>query len=202
MDAHFKRHQPLITARLIFTPKSLLPPLIITAWMEFPLFSIPQHCEWSPPPREHSLTPEGHTTLNHLRRYRTPQRDATPIRKQLERNSMTFETNMDVDHDSDTATTPKKCSTPRISQGISVTLKDDGDVESPLTSLSDEDGELESEEDGEVNSTKIPKPPGAAGHPQSGGYDLQEKLGWNDKTYESVIVSMSKVYIKDSDQKL
>ena len=115
---------------------------------------------------------------------------------------MTFKTNMNVDHASDTATTPKRCSTPRISQGISVTLEDDGDVGSPLTSLSDEDGELESEEDGEVNSTKIPKLPGEAGCPQSGGYNSQEKLGWNDKTYESVIVSMSKVYMKDSDQKL
>jgi hypothetical protein len=50
-------------------------------------------------------------------------------------------------------------------------------MRSPLTSLSDEDNELESEEDGEVNSTKIPKPPGEAGRPQSGGYNLQEKLG-------------------------
>lgn len=112
---------------------------------------------------------------------------------------------MDIDHDrdSDTATTPKRRSTPRRSPGISVTLENDGDVGSPLTALSDENSEHESEEDGEVSSTKIPKPPGEAGRPQSGGYNLQDKLGWNDKTYESVMVSMSvKAYMKDSDRKL
>ena len=160
----------------------LPPPLIITAQMECPLFSIPQYREWSPPPknpREHSLTPERHTTPKCAPplRHPTPQHDATPTRKWLEKNSMTF-------------------------KDISVIVEDDGDLGSPLTSLSDEDNELESEEDGKVNSTKIPKPLGEAGHPQSGGYNLQEKLGWNNKTYESVIVSMSKVYMKDSDWKL
>jgi hypothetical protein len=80
-------------------------------------------------------------------------------------------------------------------------LENNGDLGSPLTALSDEDGDPESEENGEVN-TKIPKPPGEAGRPQSGGYNLQDKLGWNDKTYESVIVSMSKAYMKDSDRNL
>ncbi|KAF8817371.1 hypothetical protein BYT27DRAFT_7039951, partial [Phlegmacium glaucopus] len=35
---------------------------------------------------------------------------------------------------------------------------------------------------------KILKPQGEAGRPQSGGYNLQEKLDWNDRTYESIIV--------------
>ena len=57
-----------------------------------------------------------------------------------------------------------------------------GDFGSPLSSLSDDEcNELESEDE-EVN-TKIPKPPGEAGHPHSGGYNLQDKLGWNDRTY-------------------
>ena len=86
MDAHIEEHQPLITARLIFTPKSLPPPPIITAWMEFPLFRIPQSCEWSPPPknpRECSLTPERHTTPKCAPslRHPTPQCDATPMKK-------------------------------------------------------------------------------------------------------------------------
>ena len=61
-----------------------------------------------------------------------------------------------------------------------------GNFGSPLSSLS----ELESEH-GELIQ-KIPKPPGEAGHPHSGGYNLQNKLGWNNKTYESIIVSLSK----------
>ena len=68
---------------------------------------------------------------------------------------------------------------------------ENGDLGSPLLSLSDEDNELESE-NGEV-SRKIPKPPGEAGHLQSGGYNLQDKLGWNNRTYESILVSLPKV---------
>lgn len=79
MDAHIERHQPLITARLIFAPKALPPPPIITARMEFPLFSIRQHGNT----RERSLTP-ARDTPNHAptpKRHPTPQRDATPARK-------------------------------------------------------------------------------------------------------------------------
>ena len=71
---------------------------------------------------------------------------------------------------------------------------ENGDLESPLSSLSDEDNELESE-NGEV-SRKIPKLPGEAGHLQSGGYNLQDELGWNDRTYESILVSLPKVLHK------
>ena len=62
------------------------------------------------------------------------------------------------------------------------------DMGSPLSGLSDED-ELESEEDVGTRK-KIPKPPGEAGRPQSGGYSLQEKLNWNDRTYDSIVVSL------------
>jgi hypothetical protein len=66
------------------------------------------------------------------------------------------------------------------------------DKGSPLTSISDESDGLESEEDGNV-STKVPKPPGTVGRPQSGGYNLQDKLGWNDTTYQSILVSLINV---------
>ena len=67
-----------------------------------------------------------------------------------------------------------------------------GDLKSPLSSLSDKDNEDELEsEDGEV-SRKIPKPPGEVGHLQSGGYNLQDKLDWSNRTYDSIIVSWSK----------
>ena len=64
----------------------------------------------------------------------------------------------------------------------------DDNMGSPLSGLSDED-ELESEEDVGTRK-KIPKPPGEAGRPQSGGYNLQEKLNWNDRTYDSIVVSL------------
>ncbi|KAF8805352.1 hypothetical protein BYT27DRAFT_7105116 [Phlegmacium glaucopus] len=97
MDAQIERHQPLITARLIFTPKAFPPPPIITVRMEFPSITILQQ-------HERSSTPE--------------------IRK------------------------PNK---------------------------------------------KTPKPQGEAGRPQSGGYNLQDKLGWNDRTYEIIVALVHKL---------
>ena len=64
----------------------------------------------------------------------------------------------------------------------------DIDIGSPLTPTTDSD-ELDSEEDGGVGK-KVPKPSGMAGRPQSGGYNLQDKLGWNDTTYQRILVSL------------
>ena len=61
----------------------------------------------------------------------------------------------------------------------------DENMDSPLTPMAEENDGLNSEEDG----TKVPKPSGTVGRPQSGGYNLQDKLGWNDTTYQSILVS-------------
>lgn len=63
------------------------------------------------------------------------------------------------------------------------------DMESPLTPMADENNGLDSELDSEEDGTKVPKPPGTVGRPQSGGYNLQNELGWNDMTYQSILVS-------------
>jgi hypothetical protein len=140
MDAQIDRHQPLITARLVFVPKAFPPPPIISARMEFPSINIPQQHERSP-------TPEVRTPRKH---FLTPRRP-TPIHTQK-----------------------------------AVAFEDDDNMESPLTSVTSDE---ESEKDGE-DSTKVPKPPGSVGRPQSGGYSLQDTLGWNDTTYQSVQVSV------------
>ena len=63
MDAQIESHQPLITPRIIFATKAFPPPPIVTAWMEFPPFSIPLHCEQSTtPPEECPPTPKRYTT--------------------------------------------------------------------------------------------------------------------------------------------
>lgn len=149
MDAQIDRHQPLITARLVFVPKAFPPPPIISARMEFPSINVLQQYERSP-------TPEVRIPRKHLsitpRRAPTPTRRPTPINTQ---KSVAFN-EVDIN------------------------------LESPLTSVSgDSDDEPESEEDGEA-STRVPKPQGQPGRPQSGGYKLQDKLGWNDTTYESI----------------
>ena len=128
MDAHIDRHQPLITARLIFAPKAFPPPPIISAWMEFPLILVPQQYERSPTPEVRTRRP------------------------------------------------------PPINTERAVALEG---PESPLTPAPDESNERDSED----VSTKIQKPLGMVGRPQSGGYNLQDKLGWNDTTYQSIVVS-------------
>ena len=171
MDAQIERHQPLITARLVFRPKTFPPPPIITLRMDFPPISIVQQHERSPTPeirtpRKHSLTPKRPKIGSTPNRYSTPQRDDTP------------------------RPTPKRASLPTIetrrSRGASVAFEGIG---SPLTEMSDDDDEPESEEGEEVRK-KLPKPQGEAGRPQSGGYDLQDKLNWNDRTYESILVGL------------
>jgi hypothetical protein len=55
---------------------------------------------------------------------------------------------------------------------------------------SDDDSLSSSSEDSATEAPGlIPKPRGQAGRPQSGGYNLQETLGWSKRTYDSVIVS-------------
>ena len=56
--------------------------------------------------------------------------------------------------------------------------------ESPLSELSD------SENDEKRNiPNKIPKPKGEAGRSNSGGYNLKEALGWEEKCYSDFTVS-------------
>ena len=149
MDAQIDRHQPLITARLVFAPKVSPPPPIISARMEFPSISIPQQYERSP-------TPEVRPPRTTSRRAATPARRPTPINTQRAENP---EEDIDLD------------------------------LGSPLTPTPGDSEELDSEEDGE-SSTKVPKPSGMAGRPQSSGYNLQDKLGWNDTTYQRILVSL------------
>jgi hypothetical protein len=79
----------------------------------------------------------------------------------------------------------------------------DVDSLSPLTE--DEDmGELEetgaNEAEPEVISGEgvseglIPKPKGEVGRPTNGGYNLIKALDWNQKTYDSVLVSKCGIY--------
>ena len=166
MDAQIERHQPLITPRLVFAPKASSPPPIISARMEFPSISVPSFIQ-----KKRNTTPKSAPN-----RHSTPRRDAT-------QEKQAPESNMDVDFE----TRPKHALT--IDTRRSVTFKNHEDLGSPLSPLPNEDDELESEEDGRVDK-KIPKPPGEAGRPQSGGYNLQSELGWNDRTYDSILVSL------------
>ena len=83
--------------------------------------------------------------------------------------------------------TPRREKTPSGQQGRENSVMFDDDIRhlSPLTDNSEDDG---------VQSEKIMKPRGGSGRPGGKGYNLQTELGWNDRTYESVVVSEVKAH--------
>jgi hypothetical protein len=63
------------------------------------------------------------------------------------------------------------------------------DEESDSTDESNLPDSPESENKATLPLAKIPKPPGEAGRKNSGGFNLQEVLGWNDNKYKKFLVS-------------
>jgi len=63
------------------------------------------------------------------------------------------------------------------------------DEESDSTDESNLPDSPESENKATLPLAKIPKPPGEAGRKNSGGFNLQEVLGWNDNKYKEFMVS-------------
>lgn len=47
-------------------------------------------------------------------------------------------------------------------------------------------------------SKRIPKPPGEAGRPNCGGYNLEEQLGWPEIKYNVVNVSQDQIIVQQS----
>ena len=85
--------------------------------------------------------------------------------------------------------TPRREKTPLSGQKTrehSVIFDDEMDT-GPLSPLTQE-SESEIEDDG-IQSKKIKKPHGGPGHLGGKGYNLQSELNWNNRTYESVLVS-------------
>jgi hypothetical protein len=65
----------------------------------------------------------------------------------------------------------------------------DEDEESDATDESNLIDSPESEDEHTLPVAKIPKPPGEAGRKNSGGFNLQEVLGWKDDKYKTFMVS-------------
>jgi hypothetical protein len=180
MDAQIENHLPLITSRIVFAPKVFSSPPSITPRMEFPSIHIEA--------RDDSPVPEygGHqqrragTPATTLKRASTPSSSAKahgsprhsnavgPSSAQV--NRVTFDENMDLDSLS--------------------SLTDDEDMD-----VFEETEASEVEHDGEgAGEELIPKPKGEVGRPGRGGYNLFKALGWNQKTYDNVLVSKCGVY--------
>lgn len=65
--------------------------------------------------------------------------------------------------------------------------------ESPLTDISDMSDDSNASDLDERRPLLIPKPPGEAGRANSGGYNLQVKLGWDEKHFKEFNVSRCSV---------
>jgi hypothetical protein len=72
---------------------------------------------------------------------------------------------------------------------VDLTVDSDAEMVDPLPI----DSDPESEDCG-VEDEKIPKPPGEAGRPMSGGYNLETALGWKCNTYNTILVSPYTIY--------
>jgi hypothetical protein len=71
-------------------------------------------------------------------------------------------------------------------RGVPVTARRD---ESPLTDISDSDTDESDDGESIMPSHKISKPKGEAGRSNSGGYNLQDAMGWEDKEFATFTVS-------------
>lgn len=81
---------------------------------------------------------------------------------------------------------------PAITRSITVDFQSD----SALSDISD----AEEDEDSPSSSKLIPKPGGEAGKVNSGGYNLENALGWTKKRYEEFSVSF--LYIDEDEAHL
>lgn len=202
MNIQVERHKPLITKRIVFTSRGFPPPPQIARRMEFGVGSgrlrmHPTVTDVSEKAiRNRASTPSlmDIEPLSITRRSGSPKQlpPAPPLKMQANHQVNKSNTCFSKEPRSRTpnltrARTPSEISATEVSSDLDSMTRGkygvrfvDSDDES-LASLS-QCSEIEP-------PPLIPKPPGEAGRPQSGGYNLQEKLDWNERTYNSIIVS-------------
>lgn len=71
-------------------------------------------------------------------------------------------------------------------------------ADSPLTDIPDSDSDDSDNENLTTSSHKILKPKGEAGKRNSGGYNLQDAIGWEDEEYAKFTVSKAQLCCKKS----
>lgn len=113
---------------------------------------------------------------------------------------------IDQDPNPQTCDPPVFLPIPTFNKGVRLRPnKDTGDNEGPITDDSESDLDLNDVVDPEdkgpsqhavQRSSKIPKPPGEAGRPGSGGFNLEEALGWSKDYFTAVQVFLAQVKLK------
>lgn len=171
MNHQLEPYQPLISRRITYTPKHLPPPPMVSRRMEF-----------------------GLRTLKH----RLHEKSVT--------QSIVSEMSLSLPFAHNQSQTPAPTSRffigpPPAQATANKRLGGNRCTKSPEPGRSgvrfegddseeDDDSRNEIERDGEEGGEgRISKPQGEPGRPRSGGYTLEEVLGWNEATFEAVRVS-------------
>ncbi len=180
MNTKVQQHQPLISRQILFASQALPPPPIISRRMECGIRLLRHRLQHGAtdssmsrgivPPRSpvstFTMAPASATLPPSSSRFSAHPR---PL---LQREPTPFSL--------------RKNGAPSSTPGeFSVRFQQDEDNESWVES-----------EDGDNNEErKIPKPRGEPGRPGSGGYRLEDKLGWNKATFEAITVRKSPMFM-------
>lgn len=169
MDAHLENHLPLITARLVFAPRALPPPPTITPRMSFGFGAI-------------NLAGREESPMTEPKRARTPLRRADTARQITVPRRVEFRMPSEPLAQHNQAEYLSSASDEEMDNGVGG---------------SDDDNQLDYDNDNTLNL--IPKPKGDVSRPGRGGYTLYQALDWNQKTYDSVLVSKAIFLYEHSD---
>ncbi|KDR79750.1 hypothetical protein GALMADRAFT_136361 [Galerina marginata CBS 339.88] len=191
MDAQVENHLPLITPRLIFAPQNFPAPPTITPRMEFPSLNIEARDD-SPAPESGARLHRAGSPPNHAVPSSTvPRRAGTPRAPTLvTSNTATRRAETPRALRFASTASPRRAGTPEDME-MSPTEQHQRSIS---ISSSTEDEEMgPSETEGEVVGNKIKKPKGDVSRIGRGGYNLHDKLGWNQRTYDNVLALVSKL---------
>jgi hypothetical protein len=161
-----RRHQPLITLRIPFDVQPLPPPPTITLRTNF----------------ESTLRP----SVNRKPQFRRPQ-FLVPVPVA---SGSAMKSRKEASCAAPAAQRASSDGRNRIADDAEPDLSDLSDV-----SDSESQGSLSDSCEAPVQSTKIQKPPGEAGRPKSGGFNLEETLGWSKEFFNKIQVRCASINI-------
>jgi hypothetical protein len=170
MNYQLQPYQPLISRRIKFAPKCLPAVPMVSRRMEFGMRKLKNQ------PREktsdQSISSELFSPLPSAR-----SRSQTPAATTASR----FSPYPHSPANNRQRSTQSNKSPERRQNGVRFGIEEDEEDDSQ------DEIEIGEDKDGEG---KISKPPGEPGRPRSGGYKLEDILGWNEVTFEAVRVSI------------
>ena len=172
MNYQLELYQPLISRRIEFAPKCLLAAPMVSRRMDFGMRKLKNRPREKTP--DQSISSELFLPLPSARsRSQTPGLPPAPASR--------FSPYPHSSAGNRQQSTRSNKSPESGQNGVRFEIEEDEED-------SQDEIEIGEDDDGEG---KISKPPGEPGRPRSGGYKLEDVLGWNEATFEAVRVSIS-----------